>query len=180
MATSEFLATAKPARRKLNHRQQLFIVEYLKDMNATQAAQRAGYSAKSADAMGGDLLHDPRIARAVRTAQARRLERLELTADDVLRELAYVAMQRASSFVDDAGKLLPLKDLPPGADAAIADMELVTGNLDAGDGKRDRIVKIKKWNKTEALRDLAKHFGLLQDKVEHSGALEIAWRRAED
>jgi hypothetical protein len=75
-------------------------------------------------------------------------------------------MQRADDFFDDDGNLLPVKDMPERAKAALADHDLVTGNLDAGDGQRDKIVKIRKWSKTEALRDLAKHFRLLDEHVD--------------
>jgi phage terminase small subunit len=147
-------------------KQERFVAEYLIDLNATQAAIRAGYAAKDADVTGPRLLGTAGISAAVAKKQAAHLAKLEIRAEDVLRELAYLGMQRADDFFDDDGNLLPVKDMPERAKAALADHDLVTGNLDAGDGQRDKIVKIRKWSKTEALRDLAKHFRLLDEHVD--------------
>lgn len=65
-------------------KQRRFIQEYLVDLNATQAAIRAGYSERSARQHGDAMLSRPHIAAAVATAQARRSERTEITQDMVL------------------------------------------------------------------------------------------------
>lgn len=64
-----------------------FVDEYLVDLNATQAAIRAGYSARTAERRGPRLLGNVEIAEAVQAAQLARSERLQLTQDDVLRGL---------------------------------------------------------------------------------------------
>lgn len=69
---------------QLTPKQAAFVAEYLLDLNATQAAIRAGYSERTAYRTGADNLRKPQIARAIEAAQADRAERLELTADDVL------------------------------------------------------------------------------------------------
>lgn len=71
----------------LTPRQAAFVREYLVDLNATQAAIRAGYSEKTAYRTGADNLRKPQIAEAVAAAQSERAERLQLTADDVLKGL---------------------------------------------------------------------------------------------
>lgn len=68
-------------------KQQSFVDEYLIDLNATQAAIRAGYSAKTAEQQGPRLLGNVEIAAALQAALAARSERTKITADDVLREL---------------------------------------------------------------------------------------------
>ena len=71
----------------LNPKQQRFITEYLKDLNATQAAIRAGYSEKTARAIGHRLLTKDDIKDAVQKAQDARSRRTELSADWVIHRL---------------------------------------------------------------------------------------------
>ena len=72
-------------------RQQRFVDEYLLDLNATQAAIRAGYSARTAEQQGPRLLGNVEIATAVRAAQQSRSDRVQITQDDVLRGLRHEA-----------------------------------------------------------------------------------------
>ena len=65
-------------------KQERFVSEYLIDLNATQAAIRAGYAKKSADVEGSRLLANAKVAAAVAAAQAKRSERTEITQDYVL------------------------------------------------------------------------------------------------
>ena len=74
----------------LTPKQTRFVQEYLIDLNATQAAIRAGYSAKTAFAIGHENLSKPNIAAAITEAQAKRAERAEITADRVLEELGEI------------------------------------------------------------------------------------------
>lgn len=69
---------------KLTPKQSAFIEQYLVDLNATQAAIRAGYSEKTASRIGPENLSKPVIAAAIEAAIAERSNRLQLTADDVL------------------------------------------------------------------------------------------------
>jgi phage terminase small subunit len=71
----------------LTPRQQRFVDEYLLDLNATQAATRAGYSARTANEQGARLLAKASVAQAVEAAQRSRGERLQVTQDDVLEGL---------------------------------------------------------------------------------------------
>lgn len=77
----------------LTAKQAAFVNEYLIDLNATQAAIRAGYSEKTAGRTGHENLKKPEIAQAIQEAQAERAERLELTQDDVLKGLLLEAMR---------------------------------------------------------------------------------------
>ena len=69
---------------KMTAKQERFVAEYLIDLNATQAAIRAGYAEKGAAVEGSRLLAKPKIADAVAAAQAARAERTEITQDYVL------------------------------------------------------------------------------------------------
>ena len=72
--------------RPLTDRQRLFVAEYLRDLNASQAARRAGYSKRTAKQMGTENLSKPAIAAAIQTAFIKRLERTQIDADYVLRQ----------------------------------------------------------------------------------------------
>lgn len=83
---------------KLTDKQKEFVRQYLVDLNATQAAIRAGYSMKTAYRQGADLLQKTSIREAIEKAQAKRARRVEVTQDYVLSNLVEVVertMQRA-------------------------------------------------------------------------------------
>jgi phage terminase small subunit len=69
---------------ELTRKQQAFVNEYLVDLNATKAAERAGYSAKTAYSIGQENLKKPAIAQAVESAMEERAERTQITQDYVL------------------------------------------------------------------------------------------------
>ena len=77
--------------RKLGARHSLFVAEYLTDLNATQAAIRAGYSVRRARQTGFDLLQIPHVAAAVADAQGKKIKRVEITADAILARLDALA-----------------------------------------------------------------------------------------
>ena len=90
----------KPTRpRGLTSRQALFIAEYLKCLNATEAARKAGYSAKTAMWQGPQLLQKPHVAAAIEEQQRARLERLDLDADGLTRLWSTVATADAREIV---------------------------------------------------------------------------------
>ena len=74
----------------LTPKQAAFVEHYIVDLNATQAARRAGYSPKTAQAIGAENLTKPVIAAAIQKAMNARTERCEISADKVLNELAVV------------------------------------------------------------------------------------------
>ena len=94
MATKKAMLTA---------RQQRFVDEYLKDLNATQAAIRAGYAAKTANANAARMMVNDGIQEAIEARQQTRVERVELEQDWVVNELRKVA-QRCLPVEDDDGK----------------------------------------------------------------------------
>jgi len=72
---------------KLTAKQAAFVAEYLIDLNATQAAIRAGYSEKTANVIGPENLAKPCISEAIAEVQGKRFKRLEVTADSLVIEL---------------------------------------------------------------------------------------------
>jgi phage terminase small subunit len=159
----------------LTPKQQRFVAEYLIDLNATQAAIRAGYSRKTAEQIGYENLRKHEIAAAVAAGQAKRLTSADLTATRVLEELRRLAFSDLRGVFDDGGNLKPITEWTDDQGAALASVEVIIKNAKAGDGVVDTIHKIRVWDKTKALDILAKHFGLLKENVEHHGEINIRW-----
>jgi phage terminase small subunit len=97
----------------LNARQQRFVEEYLLDLNATQAAIRAGYSSRTAGQIGEKLLKKVEIRSAVLAGKIERSERTKVDAAWLLRRLVDEADADAGDLFDDSGALLPIKQWPP-------------------------------------------------------------------
>ncbi|MCO7136136.1 terminase small subunit [[Clostridium] leptum] len=88
------------AKSRLTAKQQRFVDEYLIDLNATQAAIRAGYSEKTADRIGPELLGKTCVSDAIQEAQKKRQKRTEITQDYVLEKLKEITDQQASDAQD--------------------------------------------------------------------------------
>ena len=115
---------------KLTPKQRVFVEEYLVDLNATQAAIRAGYSKKTAQQMGAENLSKPLIAEAIAEAQAARSKRLQIDADWVLKRLVAEAEADLADLFDGSNLLKPVDEWPP-----IWRQGLVTGvNVNHVDG----------------------------------------------
>ena len=95
----------------LTPKQQRFVGEYLVDLNATQAAVRAGYSEKTARAIGCENLTKPAIQEAIATAQRQLAEETGITARRVKEELARLAFVDMRGFFDTVGNLKPIYSL---------------------------------------------------------------------
>jgi phage terminase small subunit len=152
----------------LTAKQARFVAEYLVDLNATQAATRAGYSAKTAEQQGPRLLGNVGVRRAIDEALARRSERIELKSDDVLRELLRLARVDIGEAFDHEGHLKPLHLMSEDCRRAIAGVE-----VEAVAGEAATVTKVKFWDKTRALELLGKHLKLFTDKVELSGRVTL-------
>lgn len=141
----------------LTPRQERFASEYLVDLNATQAAIRAGYSARTAKEQGYKLLTKPQVQAAVEAGQTARGERLKATADDVLREITRLAMFDPASYTDVKGPD-DVKKLPEDVRRAI-----VGWSWD----KQGRFTL--KFAKESALEMMGRHHSLFKERIEHSG-----------
>lgn len=154
-------------------KQARFVAEYLIDLNATQAAIRAGYSEKTAASIGEENLKKPEIAAAVAKKTQVQLAKTDLTAERTLEEMRRLAFSNVQDLFDEKGNLRPIHMLTREQAACIASVEVIIKNAQAGDGHTDTVHKIKVWDKTRTLEMLGKHFALLTEKVQHSGGLTI-------
>jgi len=157
----------------LNDKQRRFVGEYLIDLNATQAAIRAGYSEKTAGQQAFDLLKKPEIQESISTAMKAREERTEITQDRVLRELAKIGFADIRKAVK-WGADLPVVNSETG-EVLIANGVVLVSSEQIDDDTAAAVseisqtaqgVKIKMHDKKGALVDIGKHLGMFVDRVD--------------
>ena len=147
---------------KLTEKQKRFVEEYLIDLNATQAAIRAGYSPNTARDIGCENLAKPNIRACIDKEIAERSKRTGINQDRVIRELARLAFVNANDVIDM--EEATLKDGATEDDtAAIASVKVKTIPTKEGEGIER---EIKLTDKLKALELLGKHLGMFKDKVE--------------
>ena len=148
----------------LTLRRQRFVTEYVRDLNATQAAIRAGYSKSGARTEGARLLANADVQHALGLAQRDLAERSAVDADRILAEYARIGFADVAEYAslmtsDDVDAAL--RELPVGASRAISELTVDTYVEGRGAGARDvRRVKMKFHSKIAALDSLSKHLGL--------------------
>lgn len=161
----------------LNDKQRRFIDEYLLDLNATQAAIRAGYSEKTAYAQGQRLLKHVEVAEAVASAQARRSERTEITQDMVLSELAKIGFANMHDYLrvgPDGDPYLDFSKLTRDQAAALIEVTVEDFKDGRGEDSRDvRRVKFKMADKKGALVDIGKHLGMFTERRAITGDIVV-------
>ncbi|MBK5570110.1 terminase small subunit [Ensifer sp. SSB1] len=155
---------------KLTPKQERFVAEYLIDLNATQAAIRAGYSAKTAQEQGSRLLSNVMVAEAIQAAMKAREERTEITQDRVLLELSRIAFFDPRKLLRDDGSPKPIGELDDGTAAALAGLEITEEWEGSGE---DRVFvgytkKYKISDKNTAITNAMRHLGMFVDKSEVS------------
>lgn len=176
---------------KLTKKQAAFVKEYLIDLNATQAAIRAGYSKKTAGITGHENLNKPKIAAKIEKAMSKRAKRTEITQDEVLKELARIGFANISDFVkvveshedkkepilDKNGKEIgtqiitrvsqtvkiePTENLDEDRQAAIASIK---------EGRNG--IEVRLNDKIRALELMGRHLGMFQDNINLTGAVGV-------
>lgn len=155
----------------LKGKQKIFVQEYLVDLNATQAAIRAGYSPKTAQQQSSRLLLNVVVKQAIDQAIAERSKRARKSADEVLEELENLAFLNMADFIRISSEGEPIVDMGQTTRAhqsGLADVEthdyLDGRGEDARDVRRVRI-KLNAAGKMTALVKLAEHHGLLKPQA---------------
>ena len=157
----------------MTQKQKRFIEEYLIDLNATQAAIRAGYSPDTAKSIGSENLTKPDIQARIAKAMAERSRRTGVNADRVVMELAKIAFVNANDVIDPDTATVRADALPEDT-AAIQSVKVKT----FGEDGLER--EIKMADKLKALELLGKHLGMFKDKVVLSGSLETEKTKLDD
>lgn len=139
----------------LTPKQEAFIQEYLVDLNATQSAIRAGYSEKTAKAIGHENLTKPDIVAAIEEAQKELSERVEITQEWVLSNLKTVAERcmQSAPVLDRKGQQVFVEN---------AEGDIVPAYV------------FNSMGATRSLELLGKHIGMFADKVKHEGGITLA------
>lgn len=146
-------------------RQDIFVEEYLIDLNATQAAIRAGYSTKTAEQIGYQLLQKTSVSKAISKAMAERSRRTGITQDRVLQELARIGFAKITDVVDP--ETARIKDNASEDDLACIQSIKIKPN----EWGTER--EIKMYDKKAALVDIGRHLGMFKDKVELEADMDL-------
>lgn len=154
---------------ELSPEHQLFVNEYLKDFNAAKAAERAGFgnSYDSARQLGFRLLTKVHIRKEIQKAVKRRLKRIEAKQDDVVNELALIALSDVNDYsVTEDGELV-CKEGRRSSSRVVQSIKHRKRSWLDKDGKPETevVTEFKLWDKLKALELLMKHMGMLKDEV---------------
>lgn len=133
----------------LTDKHETFCMEYIVDLNATQAAIRSGYSEKTARAQGSRLLTNADIRARIEELQGERAEKLNITAEWVLTKLTEVVSKSMQEVEVEKWDYSEKKLVGTG--------EFVYDSQGAN----------------RALELIGKHLGMFKDKVEHSGSIGV-------
>lgn len=145
-----------------NYRRERFVAHFLACGNGRKAAELAGYSPRTAHAIACHLLKEPDVIAAIEAGQRKVLDLAQVTAVDVVRELARVGFADVSDYVAWGPTGITLRDsadLSRDATAAVAEVSERPTPLGA-------VVRFKLHSKVEALTQLGRKFGIFKDHVE--------------
>ena len=147
---------------RMTEKQKRFVEEYLIDLNATQAAIRAGYKVDNARQTATENLAKPYISEAIEKALADRSRRTGINQDRVVQELAKIAFVKITDVVNDDCEILP--DANEADLAAIESVKVKTIPTKSGEVGIEREVKLS--SKLKALELIGKHLGMWNDKLD--------------
>lgn len=155
----------------LNPKQELFVLEYLKDFNAKQAAIRSGYVARSARARGWILLADEHIQTRISEKFSQVTKKVEVEVEFVLRELMQIANCNIQDAFNPDGTLKNIHDIPVPVVKAISSFNNEE-IFEMVDRKKEWIGNLKKvtfWDKKGSLELLGKYLAMFIERQQHEG-----------
>ena len=153
----------------MTKKQKRFVEEYLIDLNATQAAIRAGYSPDTARSIGNENLTKPDIKAAVDKAEAERSKRTGINQDRVIQEIAKLAFLNSTDVID-MDKATVKGEANRDDTACIAAVRVK--NIPTADGLITER-EVKTYDKLKALELLGKHLGMFTDKMKLDGMIPV-------
>lgn len=157
----------------LTDKQKIFCQEYIKDLNATQAAIRAGYSEETARSIASENLSKPDIKAEIDRLKLERSRDTKIDANWLLTRLAAESEADLSDLYDEDGRLLPVKDWPE-----IWRKGLVAGVKTAVSEDGVAIIDVKVSDRVRRLELIGKHISVqaFQENVNHTGLDALAER----
>lgn len=158
----------------LGPRQQRFVTEFMKDLNGTQAAIRAGYSERTAGVIAAENLTKPMIVAAIAAIQAERSKRIAIDADKVVTELAILSLSNESDFVlGENGRLTTAPGVPVEFMRAVSSVKYKRRTLKGygprGEDVTETEVEFRLWDKPATLRLIGQHLGMYVERRELTG-----------
>ncbi len=146
---------------KLTEKQRRFAAEYLIDLNGTQAAIRAGYSARTANEQASRMLANVSIQQAISEAMAERSKRIGVNQDRIVQELAKIAFLKITDVVDREGRI---KENASEDDlACIESIKYKHSDTETGSSTER---EVKAASKLKAMELLGKHLGMWNDRLD--------------
>lgn len=170
--------TGGKARPKLTPREARFVAEYLdpRCLTAAEAARRAGYKdGPGLREQASRLLTRADVRQAVDAELSRRQQQARERAARLIAQLEEQATFDPADFYDVHGRLKPIHEIPSAARRSLAGIEVFEEFEGRGDSrvKTGDVRKVRFIDRQKAQELLAKHHGLLVDRVEHSGSVEV-------
>ncbi|MHB0785592.1 terminase small subunit [Bradyrhizobium sp. 5.13L] len=166
---------------ELTAKQAAFVREYLIDLNATKAAARAGYSAKTAGVIAVELMTKPHVKAAIDAGKAARSEKTGIDAAWLLNRLAVEAEADLADIYAEDGSVKPVHQWPKiwrqGLVAGIKHQELRDSE---GNATGEFIVEVKVSDRVKRLELIGKHVGVqaFQENIQVGGVEQLADRIA--
>lgn len=158
---------------KLTLKQLRFCEEYIVDLNATQAAIRAGYSKKTAYSQGQRLLKNVEVQKKIQQLYGKRAKRTQISADRVLTECVRIALSDVGDAFNPNGELKPIHDIPEDVRRAISSFQVI--ELFSGTTTKVHIgylKKVKLCSKDKNIEVLFKHLGMFEIDNSQKAPLE--------
>lgn len=153
----------------MTKKQKRFAEEYLIDLNATQAAIRAGYSVKTAQEQASRLLSNVMVQQAIAKRMAERSKRTGVNQDRVVLELAKMAFVNPSDVIDtNTGKVLQ--------NASDDDLACIQSVKVKKTTKGKSVIEereVRFYDKTKALEKLGQHLGMWSDKIDMNVDMDL-------
>jgi len=159
---------------KLTLKQERFCEEYVIDMNGTQAAIRAGYSENTANEQASRLLTNVNIQTKVSELRDGIQERTNITADNVVKELAKIGFMTIDELFEEDGCFKKVAKLSDKAKASVSSVKITERTYGKDDRETtEKTTEMKLWDKGKALVELGKHLGIFKEDNEQKLIPEV-------
>lgn len=147
----------------LNAKQKLFCEQYLIDLNATQAAVRAGYSENTAGAIGHENLKKPEIAAYISELQVQLAQNAKVTPEMVISELKKIGFSNIQDFIEEGNTIKDLSSIPREIAASVKSIKKVQTDWGSGDDAGTKTsVSFEVYDKLSALEKIGRHLGIFE------------------
>lgn len=143
----------------LSMRQELFVLEYLKDFNGAAAAARAGYSPKTSNIRAMELLKVPAVKARVKREQAKIAKAVLTDAEEITRELKYVAFSNIQDYIEQGNEIVDISTISRKKAAAV---KMIKKTVTTFEGGTKTTIQIELHDKLGAIDKFGRHVGYFQ------------------